>query len=258
MDETEKIIKEQELRDIYYDPSVGYRSAEKLYKKAKERGLKNVSRKNVKDWLKSQETYTRYHPKIKPRKYLKTFVEKLADQAQLDLVDMQKYGHKNKGNRWILTAIEILSRYAFAVPVYRKNTESMTKAIDLFLEKFKERFGKYPTVVQFDEGKEFYNVGVKTLLKDHDVNYFSSKSEKKAAIVERFNRTLKTMTWKYFYNEETHNWVDVLDEFVKNYNDTKHGTIHMKPKDVNSKNENAVWITLYGSDFGELLLPKFS
>ena len=250
----QKIIKEQESRDVYYDPSAGYQSAEKLYQKVKD--LK-ISRKDVKDWLKSQETYTRYKPKIKPRKYLKTFVGKLADQMQLDLVDMQKYLHKNKGNRWILTGIEILSRYAFAVSVYRKNTENMTKAVDLLLEKFKERFGKYPNVVQFDEGKEFYNVGVKTLLKDHDVNYFSSKSEKKAAIAERFNRTLKTMMWKYFYREETHNWVGVLDKLVENYNNTVHRTIHMKPKDVNEKNENVVWITLYGSDFGELPLPKF-
>ena len=31
----------------------------------------------------------------------------------------------------------------------------------------------------------------------------------------------------------------------------------MKPKDVNRKNENEVWITLFGSNFGELPLPKF-
>ena len=31
----------------------------------------------------------------------------------------------------------------------------------------------------------------------------------------------------------------------------------MKPKDVDEKNENEVWITLYGSNFGELPLPKF-
>ena len=37
----------------------------------------------------------------------------------------------------------------------------MTGAVDLLLEKFRERFGKYPNVVQFDEGKEFYNVGVR-------------------------------------------------------------------------------------------------
>ena len=218
----EKIIKEQELRDVYYDPSEGYKSAEKLYRKVRENGVKNVSRKDVNDWLKFQNAYTRFKPKIKPRKYLKTFVGKLADQLQLDLVDMQKYGRKNKGNNWILTGVEILCRFAFAVPVYRKNTESMTKSVYLLLEKFKERFGKYPKVVQFDEEKEFYNVGVKSLLKDHDVESFSSQSNKKAAIVERFNRTLKTMMWKYFYAENTENWFDVLDKLVENYNNTKH------------------------------------
>ena len=251
-----KITKEQEIRAVYYDPSQGYQSAEKLYRKLKENGV-SISRKDVREWLEYQNTYTRFKRKIRPRKYLKTFVKNLADQLQLDLVDMQKYGRKNKGNNWILTGVEVLSRYAFAVPVYRKNTESMTKSVDILLEKFKGRFGKYPTVIQFDEGKEFYNVGVKTLLKEHEVEYFSSRSEKKAAIVERFNRTLKTMMWKYFYAENTENWLGVLDELVGNYNSTVHRTIHMKPKDVTEKNENEVWITLYGSGYGELPLPKF-
>ena len=42
----EEILTEQELRDIYYDPSEGYQSAEKLYQKVKEKGL-NVSRRAV-------------------------------------------------------------------------------------------------------------------------------------------------------------------------------------------------------------------
>ena len=39
-----EFIIEQELRDIYYNPSTGYQSIERLYQKAKESGLK-VSRK---------------------------------------------------------------------------------------------------------------------------------------------------------------------------------------------------------------------
>ena len=83
----------------------------------------------------------------------------------MDLVDMGKYASKNKGYRWILTAVEILSRYAFTMPVYRKDTKNMTKAVNLLLNNFKTRFGKYPNVAQ-------------------------------AAIVERFNRILKTMISK--------------------------------------------------------------
>ena len=123
----------------------------------------------------------------------------------MDLVDMGKYASKNKGYRWILTAVEILSRYAFTIPVYRKDTKNMNKAVNLLLDNFKTRFGKYPNVAQFDEGKEFYNVGVRELLKSHNVNYFSTKSDKKAAIVERFNRTLKTTMWIYFYSKGTYN-----------------------------------------------------
>ena len=251
-----EILAQQELRNIYYDPSVGYQSAERLYRKAKGKGL-SVSRRMVREWLKTQDTYTRYKPIVRKHKFLKTFVKYLADQVQLDLVDMGKYGSKNKGYRWILTAAEILSRYAFTIPVYRKHTKNMTKAVDLLLKKFKRRFDKYPNVTQFDEGKEFYNVGVRNLLKSHDVNYFSTQSDKKAAIVERFNRTLKTMMWKYFYSKRTYNWIDALDELTENYNNTKHSSILMKPKDVNKTNESLVWVTLYGSPLGKLPLPKF-
>ena len=176
---------------------------------------------------------------------------------QLDLVDMGKYGSKNKGYQWILTAIEILSRFAFAIPVYRKDVESMTKAVKILLENFKKKFGKYLNVVQFDEGKEFYNIGVRELLKSHNVDYFSMHSDKKASIVERFNRTLKTMMWKYCYTKGTYNWVDVSNELTKNYNNTKHSSILMKPKDVNKTNENMVWAALFGSPLGNLPLPKF-
>ena len=63
---------------------------ERLYQKAKEFGLK-VSKKLVRHWLKTQDTYTRYKPIIRKHKYQKTFVRDLGDQIQMDLVDMGKY-----------------------------------------------------------------------------------------------------------------------------------------------------------------------
>ncbi len=69
-------------------------------------------------------------------------------------------------------------------------------------------------MAQFDEGKEFYNVGVRDLLTKNNIEYFSTNSERKAAIVERFNRTLKTSMWKYFYREGTHTWIDILNDLT--------------------------------------------
>ncbi len=131
----------------------------------------------------------------------------------------------------------------------------MTKAVGELLEEFKERFGKYPNVAQFDEGKEFYNVGVRDLLTKNDVEYFSTNSERKAAIVERFNRTLKTSMWKYFYSKGTHAWIDVLDDLTDNYNHSKHRTIMMRPADVNQSNKDQVWVTLYGYVQGDFNFP---
>ena len=99
---------------------------------------------------------------MRRHKFQRTFVKDLADHVQFDLVDMGKYKNQNKGYYWILTAVEILSRFAFTIPVYRKDAKNMmTAAVDQLLKEFKTRFGKYPKTAPFDEGKEFYNVGVK-------------------------------------------------------------------------------------------------
>ena len=99
--EARDVEKEQELKSLFYDPMTGYQSRERLYQKAKDSGL-NVSRREVKEWLETQETYTRHKPVVKKHKFQKTYVNDLADQIQLDLVDISKFSHKNQGyrNRW--------------------------------------------------------------------------------------------------------------------------------------------------------------
>ena len=49
----------------------------------------------------------------------------------------------------------------------------MTNAATKLLRQFKERFGDCPKLAQFDDGKEFYNIGVKSLLEKHDIKYFT-------------------------------------------------------------------------------------
>ncbi|CAB4008997.1 integrase core domain-containing [Paramuricea clavata] len=138
----------------------------------------------------------------------------------------------------------------------------MVPAVEKILEQFRERFGRYLKVVQFDEGKEFYNNGVKGLLEKHDIHYFSTPSTgKKAAVVERFNRTLKTRMWKYFteqqFTTKSKKWIDVLHNFVASYNHSKHRTIDMKPADVNETNKDKVWTKLYGYPLSHFPTPKF-
>ena len=67
----------------------------------------------------------------------------------------------------------------------------------------------------------------------------------KASIVERFNQTLKT--YRYFTWKSTFKYIDVLPELMESYNHSYHRSIRRSPASVTKKNENSVWMTLYGN-----------
>ena len=69
----------------------------------------------------------------------------------MDLVDTGSNINQNKGYYLILLAIEILSRYSFTQPVYRKDTNNMTKEVTELVIHFKEKFCDYPTLAHFDD-----------------------------------------------------------------------------------------------------------
>ena len=75
---------------------------------------------------------------------------------------------------------------------------------------------------------------------------------------ERFNRTLKQRMYRYFTAANTLRYEDVLQSLVRGYNATRHRSIGMAPKEVNWKNERAVWKRLYGlSRKKKRTSPKF-
>ncbi|XP_070161396.1 uncharacterized protein [Polyergus mexicanus] len=88
---------------------------------------------------------------------------------------------------------------------------------------------KPPKNLQTDNGKEFYNKDFKKLMKQNKINHYSTYSDKKAAIVERFNRSLKELMWKQFSIQGNYKWVDILPNLLNIYNNRKHRTIGMTP-----------------------------
>ena len=238
---------EQHLRDLYFNPKspVAYSGLNKIWRKARDDGYK-VSKSDVKSFLEDQSTYTLHKPSIKRFPFRKTMVSYTDQQWQADLVDMQKFEKDNKGHRFILTITDIFSRYAWAKPLKSKRGEEVK---DVFVDIFKEA---KPEKIQFDDGKEFYNKYLKELLEQNKIEWFSSFSDKKAAVVERFNRTLKTRMWKLFTAKETDKWLDILEDLVNGYNNSLHSSIGMKPIDARKdKNEEAVWYNLYGAHLQE-------
>ena len=72
----------------------------------------------------------------------------------------------------------------------------------------------------------------KKLLKDNDIEMYSTHNEGKSIVTERFIRTLKTKIYKYMISISENVYIDKLDDTVNEYNNTYHTTIKMKPVDV--------------------------
>lgn len=170
-----------------------------------------------------------------------TIMMGINDTLQADLVEMIPYSKQNRGMKYILTVINIFSKKAYAYALKNKSAVEVTKAMDSILN----RLGHPINNLHVDNGTEFYNKPMQTLLAKRKIKLYSTFTTKKAAIVERFNRTLKNKMWKKFSFQGTHKWVDILQSLIDEYNNTNHRTIKMKPMDVNHSNEMLLLNTIY-------------
>jgi hypothetical protein len=101
-------------------------------------------------------------------------------------------------------------------------------------------------MLQTDKGTEFLNHVFQAMLKKNNIHFYTSENEDiKAAVVERFNRTLKTKMWKYFTYKNTLKYIDILGDLLHSYNNTYHSSIRMAPSQVDPSNADIILKRLY-------------
>ena len=168
-----------------------------------------------------------------------------------DLVDMSAFSRDNRGFKFILSIIDVFSKYGWLVPLKDKKGATVR---DAFRKIFKERV---PEKLWTDKGKEFYNRDLKQLLLEHGIDLYSTENEEKSSVVERWNRTMKERMFKYFSANSTRSYLPILDDLVRQYNTTRHSSIKMTPTDASlKKHEAKVYWNLYG-DLPPMQAPKF-
>src|SRR5271156_1787017 len=196
-----------------------------------------ATRRATMEWLRAQRPYTLHKP-VRKRYSTRPYKSSEIDQHwQGDLVEMIQYANVNDSYRYILTLIDLFSRYAWAVPLRDKTANEVAAA---FRQVFAQ--GRQPQRLQTDDGRELDNRVVQHLLNIENIRFFTVKFQLKAAVVERFNRTLKTKMWRHFTRTGSYRWVDVLQELLSAYNAAEHRSIGMAPIEVNGENEHEIWL----------------
>ena len=145
---------------------------------------------------------------------------------------MQSLSKKDKGIKYLLCAIDLYSYYAFVIPLKDKKGISIDNAFDKIIKQSERK----PNKIWVDQGSEFYINVFKKWLSDNDIIMYSTYNEGKS-VAERFIRTLKNKLYKHMTATGKNVYYDVLDDVVNEYNNTKHNTIKVKPKDVGNNNK---------------------
>ena len=145
-----------------------------------------------------------------------------------DLVEMGKFSKWNKGIKYLVMVIDVLSKFGWIGPLKAKKGETVAKA---FQNIFKS--GRLPRKIWTDKGTEFYNRHVNELLKAHEITLYSTENEeRKSSVVERWNKTMKNKMWRMFSANNNTVYFDKLGELVDDYNNTKHRSIQTTPSEA--------------------------
>ena len=70
---------------------------------------------------------------------------------------------------------------------------------------------------------------MKDLLQKHNITFYSTEHEEKSSMCERWNRKTKTKIWKQFTVQDNTVYLHILPKILKQYNNTKHSSIKMRP-----------------------------
>lgn len=168
-------------------------------------------------------------PNPKARKLFNHYSEsQVGHTIELDLLMMPN----DKGNKYILTGVDIASRFKYGKEIKNKQPQTILEAFKTFKVK--------PKQISTDGGGEFKGIFNK-FLEENNIKHFTTKPSNHLGHVEALNKSLAMRLFKIDQNIELIKGKDVID-WVKNLqtvleilNSKRNTAIKMKPVDANKK-----------------------
>lgn len=231
------------IRKAAYDPRTGYVGMQQLQRTLRAEGH-NVTQEQIKEVLQRQKYYQLHkRPPPMPKVRRQIIVGSAFQRVQADLIDFSNFkSPQNKQTSWLLTVIDLWTKYAWVVPLTNKTGETVANAMANVIKEVK-RMGYRIQTMQSDPGSEFIAAPMRQLLQSHDINQTFSlpgRSESQGA-VERFNGTLVNMIKRYMTANNTRAYIGVLPALIDNYRHNYHRAIGMSPAEaILPENQEAV------------------
>ena len=139
----------------------------------------NILVKRAREVLERDLGYTLHKPRRCQFPTLPVLVFGIDEEWAADLIEVINRAKYNRGYRYLLMVVDVLSKHAWVQPVKSKTGKAVTDAFEKIL-----KGGRKPINLQTDDGKEFYNKIFQNLMKRKGIHHFSTSGDTKASVVE--------------------------------------------------------------------------
>ena len=206
-----------------------YERSHSIQKRKKSTKCINLKPSKVKLFLECQNAHH-----TKDKKYrktfptLKVFAYDINEIWSLDLAYVDTLAKENKDVKYLLVAVDCLSRYLRVEPL---KSEYTTTKPDAFRKIIKN---KQPKKVWVAAGTEFKG-SFSTLRQKYKIEVYKTFSEKKSAFAERIIQSIKNLKYKYLEEKWTYSYINQLQSFVKTINTRINRVTKLTPNKVTKK-----------------------
>lgn len=184
----------------------------------------HFSKKQLKKILSTKDVYT-LHKHYKELQRNPTYVHTIRQQFQIDLAYVEELSTFNDGTKYLLNCIDSFTRFAFVRPLQDKKASTFLNAFKSILRQARAK----PKFVVSDKGSEFKNEMFSNFCRAEGIIPIFNYTSTHAFIVERFNRTLKDLMYKYMTDTKQYRYINQLQNLVETYNRRTHRMIKMSP-----------------------------
>jgi hypothetical protein len=181
------------------------------------------------------------------------FIYSKRQQIQIDLIDVRNLAKYNNGTNYLMVAIDCFSKKAWIIAMKNKTAQASLDAIQKILHDMTTP----ARCIFFDRGKEFVNRVVYNFLGGKRIKVLHPNSEIKAAIAERFNRSIQDLIYKYLTQNETRKYIDVLPDLLATYNNRGHRTLKfMSPNEAEQEENKNFVISALNEYYSKIVALK--
>ena len=161
---------------------------------------------------------------------------------------MQSISADNRNTRYLLVAVDTLSRFLRVQPMKSKYATTTRRAFATMTTKIR------PEKVWTDDRKEFLG-SFKQFCKQKKIILYQTRNEKKSAFAERNIRSIKSLIYKYLNENHTSSYIDNLQNVVNVINSRVNRVTGLAPKKL-TKQHTSFLVSLTLNE--KIQKPKFS